>query len=626
MLCGLTGGLAAFAYTYTPSADIYSSEVIATGFTDPVAITRHPDGDLLVSEKGLHRVSRVHQRSVYPFLQTQFEVSGDVSIRAQRKGLPQDFWIRHQFNTPADLDINENGEMLVAESAAGGRLLQFEPFTDEAGLARVLSTPWMDAERGIVQVASGPEGYLAIASVNQRLPHMPSGAVAVRRPDGEWLLVDHGPFASFSSLAIDRRTGVLLVCEEREGSMTWYDIHREMEIHHIENVKGVRQAIILSSGETIASIEHPDGTWSVIEVDPLQKSFHECRGGLSRIGGLFASREAPEFYIALRDEGLILRMERVNTTGEVIGNRTVELKKKFEMTHYLAPREWPEFFKAFVKKLGLIEPVDDTEAALDGAGSDSRGRAMTMGRFSQSVPMVAAKMRATLISGEDPDPLTEVSFVLFNPNRSTVTKNTIAPSISLFRAVSRDGKNYRTRFLPNGNGQPVSELLSWSELPDMLVSFPAGYYAKPTATDDPNMLRVYFLGVGLGPDYWFTIPRDNLHASELRVEKTDGTRLIYQLEPYQDQGEGELESVLVAGLTRISSEWVEIGRGPVRSYIVHEGASQASFRHMPRVKELFPDMQAMTDEFFGDSSDSWELDSEEIDFRRSVIVRSATRW
>ena len=618
----------ALAMRTEPSPETYSAEVVATGLHQPRAMTQDREGVLLVSETGLRQISRIVQRTAYPFLTKNFSVSRNVHVRAERPDLDSEHWIENDLRAPSDLDIDADGRLLVTESEAGGRLLQFEPFTDNLAFAHVVATPWMDLNRGMMQIESSPDGYLVLSSQRKDVPGMPFGDVTVRRPDGEWLLIDHGPFASFSSLSLDPETGVLLICEETEGSLTWYDLQRQMEISHKNNLRGIRHAVITAGGETLAAVERSDGSWSIIEVDPNRRMIFECRNGLTKIGGLFAHPTENEIYASLEDEGKIMRIRQLQD-GILLGDGDIRtLQKNFELTHYLAPKKWPAFFKAFVEKLGVVNPVDDQFLQYVGDGGAKDGKPMTVKQFSDSVPLIAAKMKATLLSNPEleKDPLDEMSFVIFYPNRSMVTKTTVAPSISLFKGTTRKGRIHRTRFLPNADGQPVSDLMSWSELPEVLVSFPSGYYARPTAQEDPNVLRVYFLGVGLGSDYWITIRRDDLSASRMIVEKTDGTKLEYQLEPFQDDASEENATLIVAGLKKIESQWLQIGSGPVRDYVSVGDMPALNHRHAPKLKEFFPELVNMQQEFFGASDDELNLSREEIEFRRTVVVRSATRW
>ncbi len=626
----------AWALRLEPSRELLSVDIYARELTQPAGLSTDPiSGNLYVAEWGRDRISVIRDQRVVPVFGSNFEVREDIPSWAIRVERPLDLWLYARVRRPQDIAFDADGRLYVAESAAGGRLLCFEPATDGTVLATVVPTPWEDDEFGYTGVATDGMGRLYVSSRKSGAASILSfGRIMMRDESRQWWLVDYGPFAEFSNVAISHDDRTLVYGEYRTADLCWYDTKRQMLFGAVDRARGLRYVEVLRDGTTLGVIQRQDQTWSVVEIDPREGRMWEWVGGLSRIGGIHAHPHEPVVFVSLQDEGQILRLRRSAPAPTDAGNKLTEMLHSFEMQYALPPRVWPRFFREFIERLGVVRPVDPSGAEADpGEPAAPRdtvygvGKAMTIAEFTSSIPLIAARVKATLISPAEwePDPIEELSFVIFYPNID-VGGRKVAPNVSLFRATHKSGRVVRTRFLPDQMHQPPEDVMDWEDMPEVLVSFPAGYHARRTGQSEAGLLRVYFLGMGLGSDYWIDIYRRNQGESTLLVERPDGRKLEYVLEPYEERIQAGGETVLVAGLEPIEYGWHKLGRNPIHwNLIVHEDDPLVT-RHMVSIEDLRrADARGGTPVepvLFRDDV----LSPGEIGFRRTVVMRAAGQW
>ncbi len=614
-----------------PYRDLLAVELLVQGLEGPAGLAIEPASGLLhVAERKGNRISVIHDRTAFQALESAFEISSVLPPWALTGERSLEEWTETTLRNPTGVDFDRHGRLWIAEGGQKGRLLRFEPIEEEFAFAQVIVSPWIEDDLGYTSVQVDHRGRM-FATMQRVDPHsvLSFGRVLMRDTDGEWFLVDYGPFAEFSNVALSPDRQTLLFAEHRTADVTWYDIDRQMLFGAMERVSGVRHVTVLSDGSMLASLHREDDTWSVIEIDPDYGRIWEWAGGLSEIGGLAAHPDNGDLYVSLSEEGKVMRLyrmeERPRDTRET--DKMASLLESFEMEHTLPPKEWPKFFRDFIERLDMVQAVDRIVSTQTPLARSPSSVPMSIEEFTHAIPVVAAKVKATLLSSPEvePDPITELSFVIFFPNRSIHTRQSVAPSISLFHAEHESGRIARTRFLPNQDGSPLSEDLDWDNMPEVLVSFPSGYHAQRTGLSEEGLLRTYFLGMGLGSDYWIDIHRMERNRSILVVEKPNGTKVEYFLEPYPERPEAGGESILVAGLTDIERGWKHIGNTPVMWNIVLDEEETLSTRNVSRLEQeawrYLQNRPAVAAAYRPD-----RLSREEINFRRAIVLRAATRW
>jgi sugar lactone lactonase YvrE len=619
----------ASAMRIEPYREGLAVELLVQGLDGPAGMAVDPQsGHLHVVEKTGRRVAMIQERMIETRVQSEFEVVRSVPVWAvlEDRGLAD--WTAGQFRDPVDIAFDAEGRLWVAEAGMRGRLLCFDRIEDQFGYARVIASPWLEESVGYTSVQVDRHGR--VYTTMQRVDDpglLTMGRVAMREPDGEWYLIDYGPFAEFSNVQLSTDDGTLVFAEHRTADLTWYDADRRMLYGAMERVRGIRHVVLMADGTTLASLRHEDGTWSVVEIDPRYGRVWEWVGDLTEIGGLAAHPGNGEVYVSLLAEGRVMRLCRQGERRAAPENRLAGMMQQFEIEHALPPKEWPAFFREFIERLGMVEAVNEVWSSLNPVDRSFSQVPMSVDEFTTAIPVVAAKLRATLLSPAEmePDPIVELSFVIFFPNQTVHTRQSVAPSVSLFRAEHRSGRVVRTRFLPTANGFPLTEDLDWDDLPEVLVSLPAGYYANQTGVSEDGLVRTYFLGMGLGPDYWVDVHRGDPNRNVMRVEGRNGERIEYALEPYPERCEAGGESVLVAGLKDVEKGWLAIGKSPVWwNVALGDEAPVLPMRNMERTQrqawqglDMVPSLAERT---------AFNLSREQISFRRAVVLRAATRW
>ncbi len=608
--------------------DPLAVELVTQGLSQPMGMAIDPTSGLLhVAEQGRLRIVAIQDRVPSAVIDTQFTITADIPIWARSEARPLSDWTSNDLRTPADIAFDASGSLWVAEAGQRGRLLRFHRMEGQFAVAEAIVSPWLNESMGFSSVAVGPDQRLYAVMQSTEMSDgdlLALGRVIVRQPSGEWRLIDYGPFARFSNVQLSQDGSILLFAESLTADVTWYDTDREILFGAMERIAGVRHVALLEDGTTLAAIEREDHTWSLVELDPRYGRAWEWVGGLSAIGGLAVRTGNHSVYVSLPNEGRIMRVSRRGDRRIAPDNRLAGMIQQFEIENSLPPREWPAFFREFIERLGMLDATDEVMRSIHPL---RHGRSpMSVEEFTSAIPVVAAKLKATLLNApeEEPDPIEDISFVIFFPNQSVHTRQSVAPSVSLIRAKHRSGRIARTRFLPTSSGAPISENLDWDDLPEVLVSLPAGYHAEQTSLTESGLVRVYFLGMGLGPDYWLDIYRGNPNRSVMRVEHRDGRRLEYALEPYPEKPESGGEAILVAGLKDIESGWISLGSRPVTWNIARDEGPVFRVRNMERMERLGwshadqPILRA------SERQSARHVDT--MNFRRTVVLRAATRW
>ncbi|HBA82670.1 MAG TPA: hypothetical protein DCZ95_01125 [Verrucomicrobia bacterium] len=629
LFCWLSSLRLADGLRLEPSKEILSAEVVAVGLSGPAGLAiDQRTGLLYVAEREAGRISMIRDKAAIPVLTDPFQVNDDIPAWAFSVDRTVAFWTEPRFRAPVGLAFDHSGKIYVAEAGHGGRLLSFEPLSDGLKMARAVPTPWIETSYGYTSVAVDEKGRVyTTAQESESGAILSFGSVLVREPDGIWWMIDYGPFAEFSNVSLDSKGSMLVVGEFRGADVGWYDTERQVEVGSMRRVDGLRHTVLLPDGTTLVSLIRDDGTWSVVEVDPLSQNVSEWVGGLTEIGGLTAHPKTGDLYVSLLKEGRVMKFHRLNPQLVADEDKLAMITRAFELEKALPPKEWPDFFRQFIDKLGVIRTVDQRYLDDTAAKMSLAKVPLTIGEFSAVVPVIAAKVKATLLSAPElePDPIEEVDFLLFYPNQSVLTQRTIAPSISLFKARHRSGKVVQTRFMPNKAGTSIDENMTWDHMPEVLVSFPSGYYAPDTGLSEQGLVRVYFLGMGLGSDYWIDIQRIHKEKSRMRVETMTGKKLEYKLEPFQSLGKDGSESVLVAGIKAVDMGWFKVGEVPVLWNLINGEGRPFKFKHGIKLADM-SGLSLPTEASTAVASASRQMSNEEVGMYRRLVLRATSRW
>lgn len=606
-----------------------TANIVVVGLDRPAGLFYDAPSDLLyVTEQGGDRISVVKDREAVTVITEAYNMRRAPEM-IYRDGTP---WKKTQDThitpiRPCAVAFDTRGLLYVAEdNLQGGRVLQFGRIEGNHLVAREIPTPYMHGEHGYTSMATDQRGRLfATARMATTNSIFSFGSVIMRDDDGSWWMIDQGPFADFSNAAVSPEGDTLVVAEKRNADLSWYDTRTHQLIAGIDVLEGIRFVTLLADGTTVAAIERANGNWGIVEIDPMARKMKDWAGDLTEIGGLAAHPSRREVYVSLKEEGKIIRFMRSSEDEQAPLSKLVELTHSYNLREALPPEHWPAFFQPFVEGLDLVRCVNQFQARRDVAAGETRVP-MTMQEFSEAVPVVAGRLKAELISdpADEPDPIEEIGFVLFYPNRNTLAEDKRAPNVSLFVARHKSGKLATSDFMTGAAGKLLREDMDLDEVPDIIVSFPSGYYATKTAEAGHGQLRVYFLGLGLGPDYWLDIDRFDPSQSALLVEKSEDERVEYALSAFPETDAAGRHSVLVAGVAPRKTVWYEMGKSAVRWNVITSGTPMPRFRHTMTIDDLKQSGMTLTKDHA--SANKRVLDKDIAMLQRKIILHAATRW
>lgn len=629
-LCAwLVSGCPAFAIWLDSEGTPVTANIIVIGLQQPTGLYYDPETDLIyVAEQGANRISAVKDREAVPIFEEALSMRhAPVFIYAEDPPPREEQKTHIVPILPSSVAFDERGYMYISEdNPEGGRILQIARLKTGHYVAREISTPYMHGEHGYTSMATDSHGRIfATARMASTNSIFSFGSGIMRDEENTWWMIDQGPFADFSNIAVSPGGDTVVLAEKRNADMSWYDTESQQMIASIDVLEGVRFVTLLYDGTTVAAIERADGNWGVVEIDPLARKMRDWAGDLREVGGITAHPTRREVFVSLKEEGKILRLMRP-PEGEGSGiSKLAELTHSYSLREALPPSDWPEFFKSFVEGLDLIRTVNHFEPRRNVMPGEARVP-MTMQEFSEAVPVVAGLLKATLISPpeDEPDPIEQVCFVLFYPNKNTLADEKRAPNISLFAIRRKSGATRYSDFMTGAAGKLLREDMDIEEVPDIVVSFPSGYYSLKSAEAGHGQLRVFYLGLGMGPDYWMDVDRFEPSASSMIVEKRDEKRIEYALEPYPESVNAGRHTILVAGVAPRKTVWFELGKSAVRWNVITSGTPLPRFRHTMTIDDLKRSGMQLTKHHA--QANKRVLDKDIAMLQRKIILHAATRW
>ena len=275
------------------------------------------------------------------------------------------------------------------------------------------------------------------------------------------------------------------------------------------------------------------------------------------------------------DAGLLLECKLKNPAGQQnLLRRSVEA---FEASKRLTPKKAPRFLDKLFLKIGL-GLIPEKMGAIGGTKIVEGGimsTEYTLKNLANRIPMVAGRLKLTLPQGgvADPDPLTDLDFLLLYPNKTILSSQDSTPSYSYFSAKRASGKVEQTHGLfqnlavihPQSDGKWVQETNS-------------GNVGVPVAscsifnTAEGEQLNLVFQGLGVYDDYCLTLHSGKSNTGSLYVLKTTGDRVLYETS-FMEPGESGEKELVAAGFDQETQETVgllEICQSPPSFAIQHE--------------------------------------------------------
>ena len=591
---------------------MFEARVHATGLTTPDGLAFHPGtGELYVSEEEPGRISVIRDGKPVVVITAGFEVINDLPAWAFTPEHDFNYWMRGTLRNPEGIAFNEKGHLFVTEDVAHGRLLEFVPNEDGSySKAHAIPIPWLQMPYSWESVTIAKDGRLFLAgSTTENGPGIFYGTVLMRDPGGEWWIVDYGPFASFSSLALSKDEEVLIVGEEVSGSLSWWDAVRHQEVGFVSdmlpNIEGIS---VLKDGSILAAQEsemklgdqlkghNPLAKGgALVRIDPQTEEIQRLARGFGLIESTVVDHESGYIYVTEESSGSILELRPLSVGLFAEDNLLARATHSRELNDGRAPKKWPSFLKEFVEDLGF-KPVDELPAYVGEAPlpnvSLMKSR-MTLERFSQRIPLIAGKVKVTeLIRGMGGDPVDEVSFVIFYPNMVSGDSGYETPSLTLFSAKYKSGKKVKTEML-TGMAKGAYRLGEGGRRipPDNgSLYIPMGF-ANSQPFGRGSQLNLSFMGIDMFDDYYLNLQSGVRETGRLSVdERRGGDKAHYKVTWIEKDTEGNTKrNLVVAGFDRQTETfgWQKLGNAPTPT-IMTRSPSTLPFvtRHTHEIRKL----------------------------------------
>lgn len=586
---------AAIAWGAGASGQTLTVRPLAEGLQEPAGAAVHPvTGEIYVSEQGSGRILVLKNGRPEPALAPGWKVSEILPRWAISPDMPMEKWMEPVLHRPGPISISTNGTLFVAEQVPNGRILEFRP--DEQGqyaVARCVPVPWLDQEFMWRDLFVDPGDRLYIVGSDEvGSEFMKFGSALMRETDGNWWVIDFGPFAKFSTFAISERQDVMLLGDRGKGDLSWWEVDRHMMLGGAPGAAGRSELLALAlfpDGSFILGTQDAPGKASLRRMEPFTGQQMTLAEDFKSIGAIAMDRKNVRYLVTDPAAGRLLECR---PSTEMKFNETVmrQIVRSAEGMMGM-PTEAPAFLNNFFDRLQdaakEILPEDSTHA-VEYNLSDIAGK----------MPIVAGRVRAAIeVEGAEADPIESVEFFLLFPSKVVMTESAVSPSLSFFSARRKSGQIEQTK--PIFEGDVGVYRVSGTNI-SKVASAPGGLHVPVVVcgldqADGGVYVNLSFLGAGIYGDYYLTLfqgPREQKAKLMVKSAGTESGTVTYEasfMEEATLEGmEGgkltkeEFSNLLISGFggagggANRSIGWLKLGQFPASMTIAFGDASADS--------------------------------------------------
>ncbi len=571
------------AQQYTGSATV---EVACRGLSEPDGMAVHPaSGELYVAEAGAGRVSVVRNGSAVPVVERGWTVSPDFPRWAIKKSTPESYWLSPTLNRPVSLAFDANAHLYVLEGVSQGRLLEFIP--NEQGAytrAKVHPIAWLTKNFTWDTVRIASNGNLFVCGNVEDALHLHFGSVLMRDGQGDWWVVDYGPFINFCGIDLSANGGILLIGDKRYGGFSWWDVEFHVALGEIQatlkpDTYADAIAVLPDGAFALGIIPNENGRCKVTRVDPFSEASDVLVDGLEDIGGLCVPPGDNVIYVTDSKAGLLLRCV---IPPEMISPQYLieQTKVAREIREGYTPRETPGFLRDFLLTSGVF-PTKAEEETAEKTETEKSARinwqdmTFSLKEFARNIPLIAGKVEFKPKDEGVVDPIQAIEFVMFFPGDVILKGAEATPSMTLFCSTRKSGKTEKTRRLFSGYalsraGDTSEE--AWSkESEKAALSVPISTVNMKKAPTG-RTVDLVFLGLGMYDDYYLNLITGAENSGSLIVEDMDGNQELYDAQFVRIDESGKVfRNLIIAGFDPPEESdvnaigWLNIGYSPVGS-------------------------------------------------------------
>ena len=560
-------------------AQTLSIRVLAEGLQEPSGVAIHPvTRDIYVAEKGSGRILVLKNGRPEPALAPGWSVSTNLPRWAISPQVPLDKWMAPALQKPGPISISSNGTLFVAEQEPNGRILEFAP--NEQGqfaIAQSIPVPWLDQEFQWKDLFATRDGRLYVVGADEvGAEFMKFGSALMREPDGNWWVIDFGPFADFGTFAISERQYVMLLGDRAKGNLSWWEVDRHIMLGGSPEASGREELANLSifpDGTFILGLQGGPGKASLVRMDPFTGQQKTLTDELKSIGDIEIDRPNGRYLITDPVAGRLLEC----TPNPALRFNESTMRQIVRSVDGMLgmPSEAPAFLNNFFDQLqDAAKDIlpDDSTHAVDFNLSDIAGK----------MPIVAGRVRATIeVEGAEEDPIEQVEFFLLFPSKVVMTETAVSPSLSFFSARRKSGKIEQTK--PIFQSDVGVYRLSGTNI-SKVASAPGGLHIPVVVCgmnqmDEGVYVNLSFLGAGVYGDYYLSLfqgPREQKAKLVVKSENSESGSVTYEASFMEDATiEGmdgsitkeQLSNLLISGFgggggANRSVGWLKLGQFP----------------------------------------------------------------
>ena len=552
---------------------------LAEGLQRPHGVAIHPQtGDIYVSERGSGRIVVLRNGRPEPALAPGWTVSEDLPRWAISDSMPLSAWMSPALNQPGPIAFSTNGTLFVAEQTPQGRILEFRP--DAQGLytqAIAVPVPWLDQEFQWRDLQVDALNRLFIAGADEvGSDFMKFGSALVREANGDWWVIDFGPFANFGPFALSAREDVMVLGDRNRGKLSWWEVHRHIMLGGVPDSTGRAElqalALYPDGAFIIGQLDAP-GQAVLKRLDPFNFQQTTLATGFRSIGDIAMDRPNARYYVTDPEAGKVLECTLPASVrfNEVAMRQIVRAVDGMMGMTEEAPAFLGNFFEQLQSAAQDLLPEDSTHTIQFNL-SDIAGK----------MPIVAGRIRAAVeVAGAEEDPIEQVEFFLLFPSKVVMTDVAVSPSMSFFSARRKSGKVEQTK--PLFQGDVGVYRLSGTNV-SRVASAPGGLHIPIVVcgldeADGGIYVNLSFLGAGIYGDYYLTLfqgPREQTAKLVVKSPTSESGNITYEAS-FMDEAtiEGmdgsvtreQVSNLLVAGFgagggVNRSVGWLRLGQFP----------------------------------------------------------------
>lgn len=554
-------------------------KVLAEGLQQPHGVAIHPEtGDIYVSEEGSGQILVLKNGQKSSALLPGWVVTNELPRWAISSRIPREKWMAATLDKPGPITISSNGLLYVAEQIPNGRILEFTP--NEQGqyaVAKGVPVPWLDQEFQWRDIYADAGGRFYIVGADEvGSDFMKFGSSLVREPDGNWWVVDFGPFANFDTFAISQRQDVMILGDRNKGTLSWWEVDRHIMLGGSPEATGradLLSVALYPDGSFLLAEQTSAGKATIKRMDPFTGQQTVVLDTLQSVGDIAMDRKNGRYLITDPAAGRLLEC----TPNPPIRFNEAAMRQIVRSVEGMMglPSEAPAFLNTFFDRLqSAAEDIvsDDTTHAVNFNLSDIAGK----------MPVVAGRIRAAVeVEGAEEDPIEQVEFFLLFPSKVVMTETAVTPSLSFFSAKRKSGKVEQTKSVFQGDVGVYR--LSGTNI-SKVATAPGGLHIPVVAcgmdqSDGGIYINLSFLGAGIYGDYYLTLfqgPREQ--SAKLIVKSTNSpTGTVTYEASFMDEAtiEGmdgvvtkeQLSNLLISGFqsnagANRSVGWLRLGQFP----------------------------------------------------------------